>query len=132
MNSNKKWYKRIDFVFWFVLTGFPFIFLLILFVGFCFSGNHLTDYTDLLSYFNAFISDLSTNYSVIIDFFDKLSMDFLNDMFQNLFNLLGVNNYVILGSIFGYMLSITFYHLLFDFIAWLPKIFSKWLHKFDD
>lgn len=132
MNSNKKWYKRIDVCFWFVLTGLPFIFMLVLFIGFCFSGNHITTDTDLLSYFNSFLSSFSSDYSSIVSFFDTLSMDFLNDMFSDLFNLLSVNNYLLLGSIFGYMLSITFYHLLFDFIAWLPKIFGKWLHKFDD
>lgn len=53
-------------------------------------------------------------------------------MFSNLWDLIGVDDYQLLGVVFGYMCSVQFMHLCFDFICWLPKLADKYLHKFEE
>ena len=45
----KKFYRKCDIVFWFIIMSLPIIIFLIRYVGLCFSGSHLTTLSDVES-----------------------------------------------------------------------------------
>ena len=44
-------------------------------------------------------------------------------------NIIGVDNYLTLGYLMSFMVSVQIYHLIFDLFAWLPCFFHKLLEK---
>ena len=127
--DNKKWYKKFATIFWWVITILPVIVALIQFCGYHLTFNsginqaqELAGYHDLLS--GNFMTILNTN----LNNFDNFTMSGLKTTFSGLFNILGVGNYTDLGILFGYMLSVQVYHLLFDLLVF----FIHLLHNYMD
>ena len=127
--DNKKWYKKIATIFWWIMTILPVIIALIQFAGYHMTFNsginqaqELADYHDLNSgnFYNILIATLGN--------FDNLTMNGIKTTFSGLFNLLSVSNYNDLGILFGYMLSIQMYHLLFDVLVF----FIHMIHSYTD
>ena len=44
-----------------------------------------------------------------------------------MFNLLGITNYNTLGVVFGYMLSIQLYHLIFDLLVFFIHLLHEYV-----
>lgn len=128
--DNKKWYKKIATIFWWVLTILPVLVALIYFIGYHLTFNSgINQATELAEYqtmvngnFGTYLTNLLQNE------FNILSINSLNTMFSNLFNIIGVSDNTTLGILFGYMLSIQLYHLLFDCLVF----FIHLIHSFTD
>lgn len=134
MNYKRKWYKNIDVLFWFLVMALVFLIPLIHFIGYHLAFNSgISTSADLTSYQN----NVNSSYFYYLQYycenlFEKISFGFLNTMFSNLWDLIGVTDYQLLGVVFGYMCSVQFMHLCFDFICWLPKLADKYLHRFEE
>ena len=128
--DNKKWYKKIATIFWWVLTILPVLIALIYFIGYHLTFNSgITEATELASYQSNSIGNYYTYLSNILqNDFNKFTIPSLANTFANLFNLLGITGRGPLGILFGYMLSIQLYHLLFDCLVF----FIHLLHSFTD
>lgn len=133
--DNKKWGKRFSTLFWWSLTILPLILALIYFIGYHLTFNSgISSAADLASYHSnssgLFLEYLSkiledTNFS-----FDMFGLPFIYDMFYDLFILLGISDEAtILTSLFTWMASVQMYHLLFDFVAWLPRLIHSWMDR---
>lgn len=119
--DNKKWHKRIAEIFWWLLTALPILLFLIAIIGMSIN-THITsvnDYTNIWSYY--FDSYSNTDILAPINFCGSLSIPILNNAFISFFEIFNISNSfaTILGYIFGFMVSVQFYHLLFDIVAWL-------------
>lgn len=130
--DNKKWYSRFGTIFWWVLTVLPLIVTLVHFIGYHFAFNSgISSATDLMVYQNGLEGDffyLLSNYCIGGDFtFYEIQLPFINTMYVSLFGLLDIDSIGLptLASLLGWMTSVAFYHLLFDFIVWLPR----WMHN---
>ena len=128
--DNKKWYKRFGTIFWWLLTILPIIVALIQFIGYHLTFNSgisvasdLANYHDLASgnYFDILSNTLAD--------FDLISIDLFDNTFSDLFNIIGIDNYITLGYLLSFMVSVQIYHLIFDLFAWLPMFFHKLLEK---
>lgn len=120
--DNRKWYKRISTLFWWVLTFLPLVFMLISFIGMSIN-NHITSSIDYENIWTYYFDNLSSDtlWQPIV-FFGRISISFLVDMWKALFDFIGLNDISMVDTIsllLGYMLSIQFYHLMFDITAWL-------------
>ena len=128
--DNKKWYKRFGTIFWWLLTILPILVALIQFIGYHLIFNSgisvasdLANYHDLASgnYFDILSNTLAD--------FDLISIDLFDNTFSDLFNIIGIDNYITLGYLLSFMVSVQIYHLIFDLFAWLPMFFHKLLEK---
>ena len=54
-------------------------------------------------------------------------MSTLTNTFSNIFNTLRITNYTTLGVVFGYMLSIQLYHLIFDVLVFFIHLLHEYL-----
>ena len=125
----KKFYKKVDITFWFIVMGLPIIIFLIRFVGLCFSGSHLTTLSDINT-LNSSISSASYSlFSDICQSFSVFGMSFISDIFTSLATDLQID--IAFVYLFTYMASIVFYHLLLDIIVWVPKFFHSFLRRVD-
>lgn len=129
--DNKKWSKRIASVVWWVITILPLIVMLINIIGMSIN-THITtlnDYSSIWEYYKAHLFEYSLT---SIDLFGNFTFSFLNTLFYNLFDLIGLvgSDYIdYLAMLFGWFTTVQFLHLLFDFIAWVPMFFHKILSK---
>lgn len=139
--DNKKWYNRFATIFWWGLTILPLIIALIYFIGFHLTFNSgITSANELVSYHNSPSGEFGYYLDlVLLDgeylTFDGLSLTFINTMYDDLFQILHITFAGTLSLLFGWMTSVQFYHLIFDFIVWLPRwchnILSKGVDKVD-
>lgn len=133
MNYKRKIYKNVDVIFWFIVMALPLIVALIWFIGCKLTFNSgIASSTDMIAYQTSNLLDFGNILNNVLDYFDDLVFPFLKDMFIHLFDLIGVENHLILGVLFGWFCSVQFMHLLFDFICWLPKFADKYLHKCEE
>lgn len=119
--DNKKWHKRIAVIFWWVFTALPIILFIIGIIGMSIN-THITsvsDYTNIWEYYFDFYNN-NDIYNPIL-FCGNISIPILKDVFISFFELFEMSSDIsnVLACIFGYMVSIQFYHLLFDIVAWL-------------
>lgn len=127
--DNKKWYKKFATIFWWIITILPLVVALIQFGGYHMTFNsgistaqELANYHDMTSgNFYQILNGTLTN-------FDNITMLGLKQTFSGLFNILGVSSYNELGILFGYMLSVQMYHLLFDMLVF----FIHLIHNYTD
>ena len=128
--DNKKWYKKIATIFWWVLTILPILVALIYFIGYHLTFNSGINQASELAEYQTMIDGNFGTYltNLLQNEFNILSINSLNTMFSNLFNIIGVSDNTTLGILFGYMLSIQLYHLLFDCLVF----FIHLLHSFTD
>lgn len=125
--ENKRMTKKLNSWFWFVLTILPIIFL---FISCIIVIVHYRQF-DLNSglgfeYINQVLGDFDFWHNALSKF-DDFTINSLYDMFYSLFDILGVrDNYDLLSIIFGYMLSIQVYHLIYDCLTFI----FDWLHDF--
>lgn len=136
--DNKKWGSRFSTIFWWGLTILPLIIVLIQFIGYHLTFNSgISTASDLSSYHSMANGDFfkifdfySTNSEIN---FSEISLGFFSNMYDNLFSILGLNDVVFVPGLLAWMTSVQFYHLIFDFIVWLPRWFHKIMGKgFDD
>ena len=127
--DNKKWYKKIATIFWWTLTFLPLLIALIYFIGYHLTFNSgIATATELASYHENIIGTFETAFINSNTFFSTLTISYLETMFTNLFDILGVTENQIMGAFFGYMLSVQMYHLLFDCLVF----FIHLLHSYTD
>ena len=132
--DNKKIYKQFGTLFWWTLTLLPLIVVLINFIGYHLTFNSgITSAQELSNYHydtNGNFIYILEDYMLDNNFnFSAYSMGMFNAFWNDMFNLIGVRNYDYLNVLFGWMTSVQFYHLLFDFIVWLPRFFHSILDK---
>lgn len=122
--------KNTDTIFWWVLTILPVLIALIYFIGYHLTFNSGINTAQELAEYQTMVDGNFGSYltSLLQNEFNILSINSLNTMFSNLFNIIGVNDNTTLGILFGYMLSIQLYHLLFDCLVF----FIHLLHSFTD
>jgi len=125
----KKFYKKVDITFWFIVMGLPIIIFLIRFVGLCFSGSHLTTLSDINTLNSSISSGSYSLFSDICQSFSVFGMSFISDIFTSLATDLQID--IAFVYLFTYMASIVFYHLLLDIIVWVPKFFHSFLRRVD-
>ena len=130
MTKNvKKYYKKVDITFWFIMMALPILIFLIRFVGLCFSGSHLITLSDI----NTLNSSISVGsyslFSSICEDFSVFGMSFISDIFTSLATDLSID--IAFVYLFTYMSSIVFYHLLLDIIVFVPKFFHSFLRRVD-
>lgn len=130
--DNKKWYKRFMTIFWCSLTILPFLLFLsamLMAVGNLTLNHQTLSSSEILLYIEDIISSNAV-FDICFEITGNMALPGLTNMFKGLFNNLGLAWYVSLGCAFGYMVSIQLYHVLFDFIVWLPhmchEILEKW------
>lgn len=118
--DNKKWHKRFSTLFWWTLTVFPWLFLLITLVGAIVNVYQESAYltaSELSSYFYATFTGFVNGSAG----FQMFVIPQVYNAFKSLFTNLGLNytgfNY--LPYLLGWMVSIQLYHLIFDVICWI-------------
>lgn len=132
--DNRKWYNRFSTIFWWGLTILPLIVVLIQFIGYHLTFNSgISTAQELVNYHGNsdgnFIYILE-DYMLDNQFnFSAYSMGIFNSFWYDMFYLLGIRNCDYLNILFGWMTSVQFYHLCFDFVVWLPKFFHIILDK---
>ena len=135
--DNKRWGKRFSTIFWWSLTILPLIVALIYFIGYHLTFNSGINTAQELADYH---SHVNGNFLYILDnyirfannngnVFELFTLPFLRIAFTNLFTSLSVSKNVLLGALFGWMASVQMYHLLFDFFAWLPRLFHSWMDR---
>ena len=130
MTKNvKKYYKKVDITFWFLMMGLPIIVFLIRFIGLCSSGSHLTTLSDIESLNNSISSGSFTLFRSTCQSFSVFGMSFIRNIFDSLARDLIIDSAFI--YLFTYMASIVFYHLLLDIIVFVPKFFHSFLRRVD-
>ena len=130
MTKNvKKYYKKVDITFWFVMMALPILIFLIRYVGLCFSGSHLTTLSDINSLNSSISSSTYTLFSSTCQSFSVFGMSFISDIFTSLATDLTID--IAFVYLFTYMSSIVFYHLLLDIIVFVPKFFHSFLRRVD-
>lgn len=125
----KKFYRKCDIVFWFIMMSLPIIIFLIRYVGLCFSGSHLTTLSDVESLNGSISSGTFTLFRTTCQSFSVFGMSFIRDIFDNLATDLIIDS--AFTYLFTYMASIVFYHLLLDIIVFVPKFFHSFLRRVD-
>lgn len=125
----KKFYRKCDIIFWFIMMSLPIIIFLIRFVGLCFSGSHLTDLNDINTLNLSISSESYSLFSSTCYDFSKFGMSFISDIFTSLATDLTID--IAFVYLFTYMASIVFYHLLLDIIVFVPKFFHSFLRRVD-
>lgn len=132
--DNKRWGKRFSTIFWWCLTILPLLVILIQFIGYHLTFNSgISSASDLASYH----SDSNGDFFVIFNLylnpsfnkFNTFGMPFVRNAFLEVFNSLGISGASNLATLFGFMASVQIYHLLFDFFAWLPRLFHNWMER---
>lgn len=128
--DNKRWYSRFGTIFWWCLAILPLIVALIQFIGFHLTFNSgITSATDLADYHDNSLGIFHNIFSFYIeDFFSSLVFPPIGLMFKNLFELFDINGSYYLWNLFGWMTSVAFYHVLFDFSVWI----FNWIHALFD
>ena len=130
MNKNvKKYYKKVDITFWFIMMSLPIIIFLIRYLGLCFSGSHLTSLVDVETLNGTISSSTYTLFSSTCHSFSVFGMSFISDIFTSLATDLQID--ITFVYLFTYMASIVFYHLLLDIIVFVPKFFHSFLRRVD-
>ena len=130
MTKNvKKYYKKVDITFWFIIMALPILIFLIRYVGLCFSGSHLTTLSDINSLNSSISSSTYTLFSSTCQSFSVFGMSFISDIFTSLATDLTID--IAFVYLFTYMASIVFYHLLLDIIVFVPKFFHSFLRRVD-
>lgn len=129
MKNSKKFYKKVDITFWFVIMALPFVVFLIRFIGLCSSGSHLTALSDINSLNNSISSGTYSLFTSVGQQFSVFGMSFISDIFTSLATDLQID--IAFVYYFTYMASIVFYHLLLDIIVFVPKFFHSFLRRVD-
>ena len=127
--KTKKFYRKCDIIFWFIMMSLPIIIFLIRFVGLCFSGSHLTTLSDVESLNGSISSSTYSLFSFTCQSFSVFGMSFISDIFDSLATSLNID--IAFVYLFTYMASIIFYHLLLDIIVFVPKFFHSFLRRVD-
>lgn len=125
----KKFYKKVDITFWFIVMALPIIIFLIRFIGLCFSGSHLTVLADINSLNSSISSSTYSLFSSTCQSFSVFGMSFISDIFSSLADDLQID--IAFVYLFTYMASIVFYHLILDIIVFVPKFFHSFLRRVD-
>lgn len=130
--ENKKWYKRTSTLFWFMLATLPLIVALITTISSTFiHWSEITTETTITTYLsnNNFINSFTN----IIDWFSNYTPSILKNAYRDLFTNFDITNTYAtsLGVFFGWFTFTYFIHLMVDIIVWLPKLFHKWLERWD-
>lgn len=123
MNDNKKWYKKLTTIFWWVVATIPIWYALIqmIFKGLSYqqtgSWSNVDDPLFLAKQFSGFV------------------MSDLRSGFENLFGTFGINasnSRTGMATIFAWFIQAHLIHLVVDFILMLPKIAQKFIDKVCD
>lgn len=118
--DNKKWYNRFATIFWWSLAILPLLFIVVTLIGTVANFNTLGGTSATAITLSDTFSTVLANAFTNISFFENLTIPALSDTFSGLANVLSIPNPTVFGIIFGYMLSVNVYHVIFDVLVWLP------------
>lgn len=130
--ENKKWYKRTSTLFWFVLATLPLIVALITTISSSFiHWSDTTADTIITTYLNN--NTFTNSFTNTVSWFGNHTPSILNNAFTELFEEFNISNTyaTTLGMFFGWFTWTYFIHLIVDIIVWLPKLFHKWLERWE-
>ena len=131
--DNKKWYKKFATIFWWAFTIMPLLVALIYFIGYHLTFNSgIATASELNSYHSMNGSSFYDYLLLVLNQFDLFTMSSLKNTFTGLFDILGITNYESMGILFGYMLSIQMYHLLFDMLVFFIHLIHNFMDSFND
>lgn len=126
----KKFYKKIDILFWFFMMFLPIFIGLISVIGYC-CNFKLTGSVPSTSSFSADLLDVfGRSCSGWLYFIPN----FIVSTFVNLFTTIGITDITfntMLSIIVGWFVWVIYLHLLVDVLAFIPKFFHKWLRRVD-
>lgn len=125
----KKFYRKVDIIFWFIMMSLPILVFLIRFIGLCFSGSHLTTLSDINTLNSSISSGSYSLFSSTCQGFSVFGMSFISDIFTSLATDLNID--IAFVYLFTYMASIVFYHLILDILLFVPKFFHSFLRRVD-
>lgn len=123
--DNKRWGKRFSTIFWWSLAILPLIIVLIYFVGYHLTFNSgITSQNELALYHNNQYGSFAYIFEKVLFgdepfSFYEMQLPYINTMYYNLFNLLEIDYTSCLASLFGWMTSVFFYHVIFDVAVWI-------------
>lgn len=126
MKENERLSNKLNSIFWFVLTTLPLIILLIVFIfvlpqnakSYDFANNNISDFIG-----DSF--DNSSFYENIFNQFNNFSIPYTYDTFESIFtNTFDISNSTPIVYLFGWMLSVQVYHLIYDVL----KFIIGWCH----
>ena len=134
--DNKRWYSRFGTIFWWCLAILPLIVVLIHFIGYHLTFNSgISVASDLAEYHTLNDGDFFHIFSwYLVDnpnlSFYECQLPFINDMYLNLFRVINLDSLARgeISSLFGWMTSVAFYHVIFDFAVWI----FNWIHALFD
>lgn len=130
--DNKKWYKRISTLFWFLLAILPFVIPLIQFIGYHLTFNSgISNASDLTSYHDNSIGQFDTILLKFINNWQNFGIPYIRDTFSSLFRHIGFSGNVatILYGSFSWFVSVYFFELMVDFVVWLPRMVHSWMNR---
>lgn len=131
--DNRKWYKKIATIFWWTLTALPLIVVIIYFIGYHLPFNNgMTTSQELINYQGNIEGNFMYYFSDTISIFEDYSISHLNNTLQSALSIIGVGSNSELGVLFGYMLSIQVYHLLFDCLVFFIHLIHNFMDKFNN
>lgn len=121
----KKFYKKIDIIFWFFMMFLPILIGLITMIGWSCNYKLFENQT--------FNNGMMDSFGRGILAFGDFIPTFIILTFGNLFNTLGItsiaSNIIIVYA--SWLVWVVYVHLLVDIMAFIPKFFHKWLRKAD-
>lgn len=131
--ENKKWYKRTSTLFWFALATMPILITIIQTIGaYIIHWGDNVAFTDINDFFysNNFWSIFEGNATRFGNYTPSILRTSFNGLFAS-FGGITLDSQVVLANIFGWFTFTYFIHLIVDIIVWLPKLFHKWLERWD-
>lgn len=115
--ENKKMFKKLNTLFWFIFYVLPLLVLLIVLIGNFLIYQQTGQVIDN--------SILNSSINEVNNIFNGFSWDFIKDVLVNLFNSLEFTTSDIIGSFvimfFTWFIQSSFIHILIDFILWIPR-----------
>ena len=128
--DNKKWYLRTATIFWFILSTLPLLITLINLIGFYINHYENLTLTEINTLMNTF--NFETQFTNQCNYFSNFTPTLLNRTYQELFTNFGVaQNYLYIGLFFAWFTWVYFIHVVIDIMLWLPKLFHKWLERWE-
>lgn len=125
MKENERLSNKLNSIFWFVLTTLPIIMLLIVYL--CGIPQYAKNYDWLNREWLGFITNSigDIDFEGVFNEFDNMSIFFIRDTFDRVFeNTFNITSHTAVAYLFGWMLSVQVYHLIYDVL----KFIIGWCH----
>lgn len=122
---TKKFYRKIDILFWFFIMFLPILIGIITMIGYSCNYKYYTTETLNTTMIQTFFNGIES----ISNFIPT----FIINTFDNLFTTIGItsNTTTTIAIMVSWFVWVVYLHLLVDILAFIPKFFHNWLRKVD-